>query len=377
MATPDEKKNTATKVEEKTSSSNNRDRSATIATIDEDIYETTQGLNLLSGFLKKTLTFRDCVFVDQMRMPNRQVKTIEKRVELFKGEKLIALLNDEEKIAKLPKKLPKMKDEQDMLRIINNLIREKYLLRADKKEKGVYTRCRTQRFDADGYYIWIYEGEKFWNNFYTGLLIAGFLFFTCFPIWPLFLKIWLWYLSVTLLIFMTGLIAIRLVFFLLFWMFGFDFWFLPNLFDEDLSFTDSFKPVCSFEKSEGQLVYRLVLICMVGTFVHWCYNQPTDFDDFLQFQGQMVSDLYEGKFLSDRSQEEKDNIDAIKVPTVEDLLNELDEEENEVGDTLIDHLLDLEDDEDDKDDDDIVKGTISDEELEINTDREETTREEL
>lgn len=56
-------------------------------------------------------------------------------------------------------------------------------------------------------------------------------------------KVWLWYVSVTLLSFMLGFLLLRFLAFLLVWVAGYEFWFLPNLFDESLSFVDSFKPV--------------------------------------------------------------------------------------------------------------------------------------
>jgi len=55
--------------------------------------------------------------------------------------------------------------------------------------------------------------------------------------------VWLWYVSVTLLSFMLGFLLLRFLAFLFVWVTGYEFWFLPNLFDESLSFVDSFKPV--------------------------------------------------------------------------------------------------------------------------------------
>lgn len=56
-------------------------------------------------------------------------------------------------------------------------------------------------------------------------------------------QVWLWYVSVTLLAFMLGFLLLRFLAFLFFWVMGYEYWFLPNLFDESLSFVDSFKPV--------------------------------------------------------------------------------------------------------------------------------------
>ena len=52
---------------------------------------------------------------------------------------------------------------------------------------------------------------------------------------------------------MLGFLLLRFLAFLLVWVCGYEFWFLPNLFDESLSFVDSFKPVC---------VYVCVCVCL-------------------------------------------------------------------------------------------------------------------
>ncbi|CDJ42289.1 hypothetical protein ETH_00001485 [Eimeria tenella] len=54
-----------------------------------------------------------------------------------------------------------------------------------------------------------------------------------FPAWPLKLKIGVWYIAVVFLTILLFLIVLRLVLFLLLWFVGFDFWLLPNLFNED------------------------------------------------------------------------------------------------------------------------------------------------
>ena len=100
---------------------------------------------------------------------------------------------------------------------------------------------RNRDFDEAGYFTWVYGGDTRWTNFYTILLVLGFLFCVCFPIWPTFLRVFVWYMSVTFLLFIFGLITIRGFLFLCVWIVGWEFWFLPNLFDESLGFVESFK----------------------------------------------------------------------------------------------------------------------------------------
>ena len=187
---------------------------------------------------------------------------------------------------------------------------------------------RVRDFDEAGYFTWIYEGDKTNSHLMTAALVMGFLFCTCFPIWPNFLKVFVWYMSVTLLIFIFFLITVRAMAFLMVWILGYDFWFLPNLFDETLSFVDSFKPVYSFQKTkDGQLPYRIGVFVAFFSFCYWAITQPSEFDGFVSAQGDFLKDLYAGTLLSDTSQESKDNFDKPKVQSLKDLLASLDKEE--------------------------------------------------
>jgi len=198
----------------------------------------------------------------------------------------------------------------------------------------------------------------------TAALVVGFLFCVCFPIWPHFLRVFVWYLSVTLLLFIFFLITARALAFLFVWIVGYEFWFLPNLFDETLSFTDSFKPVYSFEPTRpGQLPYRLGVGIAFFSFCYWAVTQPSEFDGFVSAQGDFLKDLYAGTLLSDMSQAEKENIDKPRMQSLEDLLKTLDTED-EVGkdflgedlddedklDSLLDNLVDDEEDVDEAED---------------------------
>ena len=59
------------------------------------------------------------------------------------------------------------------------------------------------------------------------------------------LKVWMWYLSVTLLVVMVTFLTIRCLLFFFAWIAGYEFWVLPRLFDESLAFAESFTPVSS------------------------------------------------------------------------------------------------------------------------------------
>jgi translocation protein SEC62 len=113
-------------------------------------------------------------------------------------------------------------------------------------------------------------------------------------------------------------------------MMGYEFWFLPNLFDEQLGFCESFIPVYSVEPTkEGQLMYRIGVFVAFFSFCYWAVTQPSEFDGFVKGQGDFIKDLYAGTLLSDMSQKDKEGIDKPKMPTLADLLKKLDSEDEE------------------------------------------------
>lgn len=171
-----------------------------------------------------------------------------------------------------------------------------------------------------------------WSNILTGLVIVAVIGFTLLPIWPDAAKKVLWYFSVTFLIGTLSFVLIRFLAFLSLWLFGYDFWIFPRLFDESLSFQDSFKPVYSFEKgSAGQGLYRVGLLLALVGFGYWAYSQPTEFDGFLQAQKDFIDDLYTGKLIADVAFDPQQHLDRNKrVPSLEDLLKELEADEKAI-----------------------------------------------
>lgn len=171
-----------------------------------------------------------------------------------------------------------------------------------------------------------------WSNIGTGLVIAVVIGFTLLPIWPDVAKKILWYFSVTFLIGTLAFCLVRFLAFLFMWILGYDFWIFPRLFDESLSFQDSFKPVYSFEKgSSGQGYYRLGMIVLLVGFTYWAYTQPTEFDGFIQAQKEFIDDLYSGKLIADVAFDPREHMDrSKKVPSLEDLLKELENDEKSI-----------------------------------------------
>ena len=180
----------------------------------------------------------------------------------------------------------------------------------------------------------MYAGSLLWSNIATFAIIAIVIGFTLLPVWPEFAKKILWYFTCTFLIFLVIFILLRLAAFLILWVIGYEFWVFPRLFDESLSFQDSFKPVYTFEKgAPGQGYYRISLLIALIAFVFWAISQPTEFDGFLQAQKEFIDDIYSGNLLTDVSQVHKDTLDRTKsrIPDLEALLRDMAADEIEMA----------------------------------------------
>jgi len=257
----------------------------------------------------------------------------EKRVDYFRGSRLLECLvenNDSSPLVKWPKTLPKIRDTAVAIGVAELLIQNDYFHRSEKvpDKKKLLRVSKNNVFEESGYYTWMYEGSMMWSNIGTVLLISAVIAFTLLPIWPDILKKGLWYLSVTFLIFTFSFIFIRFSAFTCVWIFGYEFWIFPNLFDESLTFYDSFKPTWMCEKAAvGQGYYRMGLVGGMIAFIFWVMTQPTEFDTFLQGQKSFLDDLYSGNLLADVAADHKENLDKVRViPKLEDLLHEDDGE---------------------------------------------------
>jgi len=243
-----------------------------------------------------------------------------KRVDAFKGKKLLEVLKKYKK--------GKYEDDDTALHVASLLLQQKrYFHRAEKNPDKTESKSRLifskksnaqSTFEPKGRYVMIHEGSKTWRNVYLTCIIVGFFLCCLFPIWPRFVKVGVWYLSVTFLLAMIVLIVFRLTVFGIAWICGYDIWVLPNVFDDDASFFDSFKPLIHKEPSGGQIYGRIGVTIFLVAACYWVYQQPTEFDGYISAQRTFIDDLYSGALLTDMSQHDKDNLDTV-IP-VEELL---------------------------------------------------------
>ncbi|OQS01796.1 Non-selective Cation Channel-2 (NSCC2) Family [Thraustotheca clavata] len=256
-------------------------------------------------------------------MPVRQAIEMGKRVEFFRGDKLGKFLMNNEGASKYCPGPVTTKEEA--LAMGSLLVTHGFIHRSerDAKNKKLLQPSQSHEFTTDGFYTWMYDGPKTLRNFLTAALIIGFTGLVCYPIWPQWSKVCVWYMSVTFLIVIIVFCIVRLIAFFFLWLAGIEFWFLPNIFDDNLGVIDSFKPLYSLRKTDpSETKYRLIGLIAFIAFCVWVAQQPTDFDEYMALTKQFTDDVYSGKLLDDMSQKDKEDIDKVKVPDLEDLMRD-------------------------------------------------------
>ena len=108
-------------------------------------------------------------------------------------------------------------------------------------------------------------------------LVLGIIAACCFPIWPISAKLGVWYCSVVLLCLIMGVTVVRYIVFILFFIVGFDFWILPNMYDDRAGFWDTLTPLYFFRKrddSKCQISVRVTTFALVVFVCVYTYYHP-------------------------------------------------------------------------------------------------------
>ena len=116
-----------------------------------------------------------------------------------------------------------------------------------KHVKGLWdVRIEQQQDAADEmHYMWLYEGSQWKQKAYAGGALAVVFLVVLFPLWPLFMRQGVWYLSMGMLG-LVGLFFVMAIFRAILYLITMfthapGLWLFPNLF-EDVGFFDSFRP---------------------------------------------------------------------------------------------------------------------------------------
>ncbi|KDQ09108.1 hypothetical protein BOTBODRAFT_165142 [Botryobasidium botryosum FD-172 SS1] len=172
-----------------------------------------------------------------------------KRIDYFKGKSaLTAVLSPA--YAKLSGVPPQPASEAEGIALLNRIIPFAFFLRVERGQASGATPkplqiIPQQQFLPDEYYAWFYDGPQ-WTTYIGGVgLIAVMLAAVMFPLWPMSMRLGVYYLSMG----MLGLIGlffaiaiVRLIFYIITVVVASPgIWIFPKLF-ADVGFVESFIP---------------------------------------------------------------------------------------------------------------------------------------
>jgi len=282
-----------------------------------------------------------------------------KKVDYFRGKDFKKFLLSSEDILK-KKCMPALtlacegkapESDQDVERLGAELIERNFCYKAaDKplnptaKREGEDTKPKTkkwpdrvvrtanQSFDPEAFYVVTYEGSQSMRHLMLACVCAGVILACMFPVWPMWAKIGVWYLSVLFLAFYFGLLILRMVIYTMFWIVGFDFWIFPNINDETCGFLETFKPFYSWDKRADDafmLFSRFGSLAITAVAIHQI-SETHSLED--------VSDFFVGGYMDVLDW----GIDKLALPpTTRELLpsvEELSKDHDENGTSQIDDL---------------------------------------
>ncbi|KAL9604122.1 MAG: hypothetical protein Q9219_000710 [cf. Caloplaca sp. 3 TL-2023] len=124
-----------------------------------------------------------------------------------------------------------------------------------KRIKGLWTVQIEQQQDIsdDLHYVWLYDGPQWRQKLYAGGALVLIMAVVMFPLWPIKLRIGVWYLSMVMLgligLFFAMAIFRAILFAVTYFAVPPGLWLYPNLF-EDVGFFDSFRPVWGWQEDK-------------------------------------------------------------------------------------------------------------------------------
>ena len=125
--------------------------------------------------------------------------------------------------------------------------------KSQKRVKGLWTVKIEQQQDISDelHYVWLYEGPQWKTKLYAAGALVLIMAVVMFPLWPMKLRIGVWYLSMGMLgligLFFAMAIFRAILFAVTYFAVPPGLWLYPNLF-EDVGFFDSFRPVWGWQE---------------------------------------------------------------------------------------------------------------------------------
>ncbi|KAJ5407710.1 Translocation protein Sec62 [Penicillium cosmopolitanum] len=123
------------------------------------------------------------------------------------------------------------------------------------RTKGLWTVKIEQHQETEPlmHYVWLYEGPQWKQRALAAAVVVGIFAVVLFPLWPMFMRQGVWYLSVGMMGLLGLFFAMSIFRLILFCITVFTvppgLWLFPNLF-EDVGFFDSFKPLWGWQENK-------------------------------------------------------------------------------------------------------------------------------
>ncbi|KAF9585946.1 Translocation protein S62 [Lunasporangiospora selenospora] len=182
----------------------------------------------------------------------------ESRIHYFRGKGAVnSLLKPEFQQTAIGKEIGELTRESAG-ELLGSMIPHQFFLKVERPSdpdmpKNNLQLVQYQSFGEDGVYVWRYEGSQLRTHLMAIGLLLVVLAGVMFPLWPVTLRLGVWYLSVGILILLGLFFAmaiVRLILFMITWVvLKPGVWLFPNLF-EDVGFVDSFIPLWGWHVPE-------------------------------------------------------------------------------------------------------------------------------
>ncbi|KAF9400481.1 Translocation protein S62 [Mortierella sp. AD011] len=180
----------------------------------------------------------------------------ESRVTYFRGKGAVnSLLKPEFRQTAVGKELGELTRES-AAELLGSMIPHQFFLKVERPSdpempRNMLSLVQYQSFTEDGVYLWRYEGSQLRTHLMAGGLLLIVLAGVMFPLWPVPLRLGVWYLSVGVLILLGLFFAMaifRLILFMITWVvLKPGIWLFPNLFEDVV---DSFIPLWGWHEPE-------------------------------------------------------------------------------------------------------------------------------
>ncbi|GAA6057585.1 hypothetical protein JCM3770_005396 [Rhodotorula araucariae] len=178
-----------------------------------------------------------------------------KRVDYFKGKAAIKALRSPA-YAKLGPAVPHPDSDDAAVQLLHSLIPHTFFLRIQRSAQSISPGVKAvqivpqQLFSADEHYVWLIDPNPVRQLVLAFAMVAVVLAGVMFPLWPVKMRIGVWYLSVAVLGLIAAFFALALVR-LVVWLVTKvaarpGIWLFPNLF-ADVGFVDSFIPLWGWD----------------------------------------------------------------------------------------------------------------------------------